>query len=214
MTIASISVTRALSELKALDLKIGNPSLFGTLTGVAVAGKTVQSASGELPQGESDAKSKILSNIQKMEAALERRRALKAKIVDSNAKTFVKVGDKYITVAEAIELKSRVESLEGLVLYVKSQVVNTNTVVSRLEATMEQMIAAQVQTLLGSDSDKAEVEKTIENITAPIKKQKQPTALTENANAFIEKAQAEIETMKTEIDFVLSESNAITTITV
>lgn len=216
MTTAEKSITRVLAELKSIDQKLALPSAFGAVAGLAVgqgSNPTVtQGFGGELPRDKAAAEKAITANLNQIVGLMNRRQVLKAAVIKSNAETTVSVGGRSMTVAEAIELKSRIATLEALVNYVRGQVNVANARNVQAEREVEALIQSQVSTLLANAADKSDLSKITEDISRPIYAQKRPAAMTEAATAFVERYAAELETLRTEIDFVLSESNAKTVI--
>lgn len=210
------TITRALSELKALDAKISRPAAFGSfaavLTGDAQKVETVYY--DDTPAGTaSEIASKIQGSIDSLKAAIDRRRKIKAALIQSNAMTYVVVGGHSMTVAEAIELKTHINTLSTAADFVKSAVVAANRDVARLDREMEAMIDSQIKTLLGAQGSAAlSANGMQEQIAAPIRSQKKPSAMTDKAVAFVEEHETLAEAVRNELDYVLSESNAITTI--
>ena len=101
MTTETMTVHKALAELKVLDSRINDAILSGDFIITkknnqdTVKGKTVEQF-----------KSKATEAFQKASDLIRRRNAIKNAVVVSNANTTVKIGDKDYTVVEAIEKKN------------------------------------------------------------------------------------------------------------
>lgn len=218
MTQTTKTITRVLAELKSIDERLATPASFGAVAGISVgqgsSPSVIQGFGGDLPKNHDEAAKKITANLNQIIGLMDRRQQLKAAVILSNATTYVTVGARHMSVAEAIELKTRVSTIDGLLNYVRTQVNVANGRVVQLEREVEVMIASQVNTLLSSAGEKPELSTITSEISRPIYAAKKPNAMVEEATKFVDKYAAELETLRTEIDFVLSESNARTTVVV
>ena len=101
MTTETMTVHKALAELKILDSRIGDAILSGDFVITkknnqdTVKGKTAEQY-----------KTKATESYQKASDLIRRRNAIKNAVVVSNANTTVKIGDAEYTVVEAIEKKN------------------------------------------------------------------------------------------------------------
>lgn len=119
----SITITRALTELKTLDKRIQRAIQEGVFV----------SFEGQLHKPHpdvADAKSKY----QQITDLIERRRKLKSLLTVSNATTKVTICEMEMTVAEAIEMKSSIKHKKTLLSTLKSQYASA---VSEVERTNE-----------------------------------------------------------------------------
>ena len=101
MTATTLSVTRALAELKRLDDRIARAVSGGTFVGVSVGTGSQIKVSNQNTTVE-----QLVSNIQSSYDSVvnlfTQRSAIKAAIVKSNAAVTVSLGNKTLTVAEEL----------------------------------------------------------------------------------------------------------------
>jgi hypothetical protein len=210
----TMSITRALAELKRLDDKISRAIAGATFIGVQVGlesqaqvynakGTTVEQLKGTI-QGAYDSVTELFNQ----------RAKIKAEIVKSNAKTLVKVGASEMSVAEAIELKKSIENKRNLLSVMKRQAVSAQQMVSQLDAKLEADIDSNLKTVYGSDKTKQEAG-AFDMIAKPQRAAKAPSLIDPiKLTDKIALVEEEVSVVDTELDFTLSESNARTEITV
>ena len=208
-----MSVTRALAELKRIDERIQRDIYASTFVGVTVGRESNRKmASGN------DTPEKVAANIQSsvdsLDALMSQRAKIKAAIVASNAKTLVTVGNREMTVAEAIELKSTVSTKSTLVSVMKSQLNNANTDVQALNAKLDAQIEQNLTTIYGSE--KSKIDSTTYDLVAKPQRNLKEAALLDPMKIAdkIKALEDEISLIKTELDYALSEVNAKTEIEV
>lgn len=208
-----MTVTRALVELKRLDSQIE----LATNTGVfaaATVGKNDFTKVLNSHKTKAEIRSVINGSFQKVEDLIAHRTKLKNAIVASNAVTQVTLGEKRMTVAQAIDLKATLPARQNLASAVKSQLAKTKAAVDMGNTKMEAEIQAQTTALLGADKSKQDAA-TLQMIAETQKSQKELAVVDEDfVRAKLEEIEADILNIKTELDFVLSESNALTQIEV
>ncbi len=209
-----MSITRALVELKNLDNKIKQAiqgvHFIGVTTGkdnnkkvFIPSGNDVASAQ-QLIQGNFDKATQLISNRQKIKAA----------VVKSNAVTEVKLAGKLLTVAEAIETKTSLPYKELLLTTLVQQANSANTHVTNINNKMNEDIDKALQVVYGNEKGKVQSE-MYEQVAEPQRKQKEGAILDPaKIDLKIKSLQDEIQTIKSELDFVLAESNAKTEIEV
>ena len=132
-SINSITITRALVELKTLDKRIEKAQRDAVFV-------TYKCESDENP------KQKITENLyQKTRDLIEYRKRLKAAIVQSNATTTVHIGREEYTAAEAIERKTSIKYEKNLLNKMKTQLGDVIKQVERhnqkARETVDQMIS-------------------------------------------------------------------------
>ena len=212
MTVQTISVTRALVELKRLDERIQKAISGGVFVARTVGADTKKKVVGTT-DSIADVSAKILGSFDKVQSLIANRAAIKSAIVMSNAATKVSILGKEVSVAEAIELKSTVMFRTQYVNTLRHQLTNERNLVDRANIALETEIEAAVTTLLGAD--KRSDEANVKSITDVKKSQKEQALLDAGK---IEDKIAAVETdilnLTSELDFVLSESNAKTVISV
>lgn len=208
----NISVTRALAELKRLDDRIARSSnqVFVSATFGKDNAKRVYNSNKTVQ----DTEAELTGNFQSVLKLIENRALLKRAIVLSNAKTQIKLGDKTMTVAEAIELKQSISHKENLVAHLRQQVLTNQRLVDTQNANLDAEINKLVTSVYGADKTKVSTE-TYDLVAKPQKDAKE-FALFDPNNAVeqIKKLEEDISLVKTELDFVLSESNSRTEIAV
>lgn len=203
----SISVTRALAEVKSLTDRISRAT-SEQFVAVIVNDKSVQT--GNTVQ---DTNTTLRANLAKVVDLIERRSKVKAAIVRSNATTKVTVGSKEMTVAEAIEQKSGIVFKQILLQQLSNQLRSAE---SKAELTNTQ-VNSRLEALLGSlvGKDRQVTEQEVAAVKEPYLKSNQATvADPNNLSEKIAALQSEIDDFVLNVDFALSEINATTQIEV
>jgi hypothetical protein len=206
----SMSITRALVELKTLDKRI--QKLIGETVFISIK--------GELRKPDTRA-TNAQSNYDKVRDLMNRRIKLKSSIVSSNANTKIRVCNIDMTVAEAIEMKSSINNYKTLLASMKRQYGDSVTLVEsenqRSRNTLENSLtrvksgfdtSSNTQVGSGTDINVGEYSRQYMSIHGvelfdPIK-----------LNEKIESLEKFITEFETEVDFILSEKNATTIITI
>ena len=213
MTIETMTIHKALAELKTMDDRImkainAHPYTMAVkhsaekINGVTVA----------------EFKENIKSAYQKVESLIARRDAMKRAVVISNATTKVKVGDKVLTVAEAIELKNHgmdyKKSLRQRIVdnyraaYVELDRNSGEAIEKRAEQYVLSVIQAQPKDSKMAVDSKAMQALREDYITNNTYDLIDPLGVTK----IMEKLMDEITEFETEVDAALSVSNAVTVI--
>lgn len=208
-----VSVTRALALLKQTDERIQR-AMQDKFVDVSIGKGTNRKA-----QRGSDSIEVVEKNIQasvdSVRDLLERRAVIKAAIVGSNAKESMFVCGKYVTVAEAIEMKRSVEYKRQLLAVMKQQLLQSTNQVTTLNQQMEAQIDTLAATMLTSDKSTKIDPAVLAAIGEPQRNQKQASLIDPtNLSTFIKKLEDEVSEIDTELDFSLSEINAKTQILV
>lgn len=211
MTKNTISVTRALAELKRIEDRITRAQNDGVFVGVTVGrGSAMKVFNSNLSVEET--KSKIQSSFDLIDSLLKQRSAIKAAIVLSNATTKVKIGAFEVSVAEAIEMKKTVAQKRQILTNLMYMLAQANTVVSNQNAKLDADIERNVAAIYSSDKTKVDKE-SYETVAVPQRMQKEANLLDPaNIAQKIEQLKEEISLIDTELDFTLSEVNAKTEI--
>jgi Mg2+ and Co2+ transporter CorA len=208
----TMSVTRALAELKRLDDRISKATSDGTFVGVSVGKEAQQKVYNVSGTSVDQLKSKIQSSFDLLESLFKQRAAIKAAVVKSNATTTVKLGAVEVTVAEAIEMKRSVESKRNVLRNLQRQQTLAQSNVAQLNAKLEQDIDSNLKTIYGSDKSKVDAS-SYELIAKPQKALKEASLIDPvDIVAKIASMEEEISLVDTELDFTLSEVNAKTEI--
>ncbi|GEN83799.1 hypothetical protein SLU01_21110 [Sporosarcina luteola] len=207
-TTQTMSIHRALSELKTLNDRI--PKAIQEADFIATDRKSAQKINGLSIE---DYEKMIQAGFDKAVSLIERRNRLKDAIVQSNAITEVVVAGETMTVAKAIERKSSIaneEKLLSMMVGKRRMAINKLTMENEsLPSRLEDYLTA----ILGNKehAKKEEVELHTKSfmdrneyiLIDPLKLDKR-----------IEEWDERISNFKAEVDAVLSESNAITKITI
>ena len=210
MTTETMTVHKALAELKVLDSRINDAILSGDFIITkknnqdTVKGKTVEQF-----------KSKATEAFQKASDLIRRRNAIKNAVVVSNANTTVKIGDKDYTVVEAIEKKNH-----GMDYYVqlrdvlRQQFAKQKSELEKHNASLQQKAEQFVTGLMGGREVKTDSTEYISAVDTYIKSNTMTLLDPLGIEKKIEELDDMINTFLPEVDAALSVSNAVTTITI
>lgn len=208
----TISVTRALAELKNLDDRIKRDSTQAFV--MRTVGKDSQRKIVSANLSVEEAERQLKANLQSVQALIQNRQNLKGKIVMSNANTQVTVGNRTMSIAEAIELKQSVENQKNLLANLRHQLTSNTNEVDRNNVALDEAISKLVTTVYGADKAKI-TEDVFKAVADPQKNAKEQTLLDPNKVQDVIKAlEAEVQSVETELNFILSESNARTNVIV
>jgi hypothetical protein len=208
---AEMSITRGLSELKLLANRIDREINSSKLSvGYKKSGKVVDGVNNV---DEFVAKAK--ASYQSVLDLIERRKAIKSAIVESNAKTLVTIAGKQMTVASAIERKDSIQFEQDLLTHMRHEYTQSLNVVrinnAQVQAKLDELLTvsfgrenkAKVTTDEIASISKPYIDQNEFVLLDPLKLEDKIKALENDINEFIH-----------EVDFVLSESNTITKIEV
>lgn len=213
----TISITRALVELKRYEQRIAQALDKGTFAAVSYgegAKTRVESVNRmKLPGTVKEVEVLIGASFQSVNQLILNRQALKAAIVKSNATTVMNFMGREITVAEAIETKSSVNQLRTAYSVINGQVASAMSIVSvaesKLETTIENLTA---QALGGSGKADAVAQEAISKVQYASHR---PAVIGhEYAQNNLKSLEDTISAINAELDFSLSEVNAKTLIEV
>ena len=208
MTTETMTVHKALAELKVLDSRINDAILSGDFIITkknnqdTVKGKTVEQF-----------KSKATEAFQKASDLIRRRNAIKNAVVVSNANTTVKIGDKDYTVVEAIEKKNH-----GMDYYVqlrdvlRQQFAKQKSELEKHNASLQQKAEQFVTGLMGGREVKTDSAEYISAVDTYIKSNTMTLLDPLGIEKKIEELDDMINMFLPEVDAALSVSNAVTTI--
>lgn len=202
-----ISVVQGLTELKTLDKRIEKLGQTISFTALKKGNNTKVNGHKEIAKFEEDLK----KSFQQYNDLVSYRDKIKASIVASNALTEVTVADETMTVAEAIEKKTSIKYQKQLLNKMKSdftmsvnQINNEN---SRMQTEIDNIVKVQEKSNMSKD--------LISNITDDYKKNNQSTLVDPlSVEDKIKELDLKISDFETNVDVVLSESNALTKISV
>lgn len=202
-----ISITRALAEIKTLDARIVKATNERYVE-MSVGGSVVGSN-----RSEDETKAAIKQKFQSFTDLVKRRNALKCAIVSSNANTKVKIGDKEMLVAEAIERKNSIAFEEQMINNLRSQ---HRTAISKVESTniqANQRLDQMIEVNLGKDRKASADDYDV--IAKPFMAKNEAKLIDPlDLEALVQQLQNDVDEFKLNVDFALSEINAVTKITV
>jgi hypothetical protein len=202
----TLSITRALVELKTLDSRITKAITSSTFILCKTKNRNYQVLEDEF-------KKNTLGEFQSINDLVLRRAQIKNAIVKSNAKTEVEVAGLKMTVSEAIEYKQVIRYKQELLEILKKQrqMVTIDSEAHRQK--VQSKIDENIKIICGKDT-KADVQ-TIQSVTDGIMKG-DPVEVYDplNLDKVIKELEVSVDEYSANVDYVLSESNALTTITV
>lgn len=202
-----ISITRALAEIKTLDARIVKAN-HERYVEMSVGGSVVGSN-----RSEDETKEAIKQKFQSFTDLVKRRNALKCAIVSSNANTKVKIGDKEMLVAEAIERKNSIAFEEQMINNLRSQY---RTAIGKVESTnvqANQRLDQMIEVNLGKDRKASADDYDV--IAKPFMAKNEAKLIDPlDLEALTQQLQNDVDEFKLNVDFALSEINAVTKITV
>jgi len=209
----TMSITRAIVELKRLNSRIEN-----AISGGKFVAKTVGKNSFKKVVGANDSvesmSAKIQASFDSVESLIEMRGKIKAAIVLSNATTKVTVMEKEMSVAEAIELKSTITFRHMYLRVLQTQLAREMVDVEKANMVLDSTIEVSLNSIYGSEKTKIS-EDVYKSVANPQKEQKEAALLDPmKIEDKIKKLTEQISIIESEVDFTLSESNAKTVITV
>ena len=205
MSSQQMSVTQALPELKLLEKRIDKVS-----ESIADWCKVAHNGA---PLDKEKHKKETEAQLQSYMDLVKRRDAIKRAIILSNANTKVKIGQFEGTVAEAIEYKASIRFKRNLLESMKESLQAKREEYERMKGQVDSRLERLLQSELGKD-----VKTNPETITALT------TSFRDNnkvelvdpldLSAKIVSLEEELDAFETNVDWVLSESNAVTKISV
>ena len=206
MTTESMSIHRALVELKTIDSRI-EKAIDSAKFCVAAKAKATKLGAVTVDEFKTTAQ----SSYDKAMDLINRRNAIKAAVSKSNAVTEISVNNKTYTVAEAISLKQHgMEYLDYLRSHIQAQYSNETSQITSANLRVEAKADDMVKSICGGDS------KTVTKIRNTYIEQNSMElvdGLTKGCTQIIEDLQSQINSFNNEIDSALSVSNAVTQIT-
>jgi len=203
---SSLTITRALVELKTLNSRINKIADYTTFIMYKTKSKNSHYA-------EDDFKQTAISEFQSFNDLVARRDKIKNAIMMSNMTTMVEIAGKKMTVAQAIEFKTTIGYktilLETMIKQRQQVTIETEAHKQRVQAKIDD----NVRIICGKDSKPdANVIQTVSDGIA----KGDPIEVFDplNLDAVIKTMEKEIEDFSANVDYVLSEANALTKIEV
>ncbi|MGN7408824.1 hypothetical protein [Sporosarcina sp. SAFN-010] len=207
-TSQTMSIHRALAELKTLNDRIAKSIQEADF--IATDRKSAHKINGLSIE---DYEKTIQAGFDKSMSLIERRNQIKEAVVQSNAVTQVTVAEETMTVAKAIERKTSIqheESLLAAMVSARRKAINRLTMEND---TLTQRLESYLTEILGKkeNAKKEEVELHTKSFM-----ERNEFVLFDplNLNKRIDELEESISNFKTEVDAVLSESNAVTQISI
>ena len=202
----TLTITRALVELKTLDSRINKLILNNYFIIYKTKNKNYSI-------NEEEFKKNTLSEYQSLNDLISRREKIKNAITLSNSKTLVTIGDKSMTVSNAIEFKTTIEYKKYLLETMKKQRQMVTIESENHKQKVQQKVDDNVKIICGKDS-KPDAN-VIQTISDGITKG-DPIEIFDplNIDNVIKELETTIEDFSANVDYVLSESNALTSIDV
>lgn len=199
---SSISIARALVELKTLDARINKI----TTSTQWIIFKTKNKNSNFI---EDEFKKNTQSEFQSLNDLIIRRDKLKNVIMNSNSITEVELGENKMKVSQAIEYKKTIEYKKKLLENLKKQRQYVTVEYETHKQRVQNKIDENIKVICGKDSkpDESVIKSVSDGITKgdPIEIY-DPLCL----DKIIKDLEISIENFTANVDYVLSESNALT----
>ncbi|AHJ87064.1 hypothetical protein BCP8-2_026 [Bacillus phage BCP8-2] len=206
MAKTTISVQRGLMELKTLGNRINRATQQAFVT--HYVGDEGAPQGFKTPQEFADYGKARYESVTDL---IKRRNEIKAAIIASNAVTEVTVGDKKMTVAEAIDRKDAIVHEKVLLQQLKSQFSSVTREIAMQNQNMELRIAKRIEDEVGKD--KKVDDATEEVIVRNTKKRYEPHLVDPiGIRKEIDRLETDIDQFELEVDVALSEINARTEI--
>lgn len=204
----TITVARALAELKLLDNRFHRVVNDATLIGSEV-GKKISDGFNSKDELSNQVKSDYQSSLD----LIKRRNIIKSAIVVSNATTEVDVAGITMTVAEAIERKTSIGYEKILLVKMKREYTRYLNSVETTNEEVKHRLDKHLETLFGKEGKTSAQEN--DDIVKAFKTDNEAKLIDPlNLKKKIEQLEGEIEDFESEVDFALSEINVLTQIEV
>ena len=203
-----ISLTRALKEVEVLEKRIAKSIEAANLV-AAMRGKKLPTGYTSVEQIQTTVKGEY----QAVVALIARRNLIKREVLKANSVTPVTIGNKVMTIAEAIDLRNNGIKLDlALLAKLKQEYAQVTRAIDAENQKMEASIERMVEAALGKDK----VDKNAyDTIATPYRTQHEAVLIDPlGMRTLILALQSEIEDFQLNIDFGLSEINARTEIEV
>jgi len=209
MTKQKMTIHRALSELKLIDSKIEKQINEIVPSGIYQKGKLINNYVKE-EDFSTSAKSKFYS----VNDLIARKNAIKSAIVEANGVTKVKVSEKEMTIADAINFKAVVKFKKKLIETLKARQQQAVAQLNQQNTVVEQNVQRILEATFGKENVKAGKD-DVESVRKPYMDANEfhlfdPLKVAEKVEAM----EKEVGDFEMEVDAVLSEINAVTFIEV
>jgi len=210
MSKTKMTIHRALTELKLIDARIEKAVNLVEPTGLMQLGKPVNGF-----YAKDDFEKDVKAKYQSVTVLIDRKNSIKSAIVKANGTTTVKIGEKEMTIADAINFKA--------VIVVKKNLINRLTqkhkaVMAKFTQENEKVNNVGLENakiMIGKQGDDRvkPTDEDVKNIVEPFVRRSEFHLVDPlKVDELTEKLQIEVDEFEAEVDAVLSEINAITLI--
>jgi len=193
-----ITITRALSQLKLLDKRITKAiknSSFGNYT---VGGKP----------NDSDFTPK--EDFQKITDLIDYRAKIKSGIMKKNSTTKVKIGDKTMTVVDAIEMKDSIKYTKELLRKIGTDINTATENCDNINYDVQRRLDSLLEANFGKDTKSSSRDYSAVSDPFLERNEAKLSPEVDNFRKIYEELENEIDVFESEVDLVLSESNSTT----
>ena len=199
-----VTITRALTELKTIDDRIDKA--MGSLTPIAVVIGTSSDING---QSRDEWEKSQIGYYDTVISLIERKRKIKKKIAESNQITNVTIGEKTMTVQEAIFMKDTIKELASLKSILSEQHQKHIQLQQSAEMRLQENFNKFLSGLTATDTPKDNIDAMTESF-----KESNKVTLVDPLSTVskIEKLNEQIQQFIVDVDAILSESNSTTEI--
>jgi hypothetical protein len=204
-----MTLHRGLSELKLIDSKIEKQIQEIDPVGIFQKDKLVNNFIKK-EDFEAAAKSKFDS----INSLIKRKQKIKSAIVLANAQTRLKIGEKEMSIADAITYKTLIVCKKKLIVALQAKLQSSLSVLNKNNELVQKNIQAILEATFGKENVKV-ASTDMDNVRKPYVEANEfhlldPLEVTKK----LESLQTEISNFESEVDSTLSEVNATTFITV
>ncbi|MGL4655571.1 MAG: hypothetical protein ACRCWM_06795 [Sarcina sp.] len=204
-----ILVTKGLNELKLLDSRIYRKLDEAEFISAA----KLSSANVDGKVSKEAFKTNAKADYQSITDLIKRRSLIKAAIIKSNAVTTVKIGEKTMTVAEAIDKKSSIDYDKQLLDTLSRQFKKATDTVTHKNLIVDESIEQLLNTAYGKEGKEKISQGSYDAISEPYKKANEYGLVDSlETQKLIKSLKDEIEDFESEVDTALQISNSITLI--
>jgi hypothetical protein len=207
MELKKMTIHRGLAELKLIDSKIEKQISEIKPVGINQKGKLILEYIGE-----EDFKKNAQSKLDSITDLIDRKSKIKAAIVKANGETMVKVGEKEMTIADAINFKAVLTLKKQLIEKFKKEFMFMVGTLNKNNETVQGNLHKLLEFTFGKENVKVDA-KDIKAVADPYIEANQWHLFDPlGAEKLIESMEKEVSDFETEVDASLSEINAVTLI--
>jgi hypothetical protein len=200
-----MTIHRALSELKLIDAKIEKQTNELLPSGVHQKGKLVEGYVKE-----EEFKANAQSKFDSVNDLILRKTKIKSAVVDANGKTTVKVGEKEMTIADAINFKGVIKFKKKLIDTLKLKHRQAVAALNKNNDLVNQNVQRILEATFGKENVKVGKE-DVEAVRKPYMEANEFHLFDPlEVDKTVEKLEKEVSEFEAEVDAVLSEANAVT----